>query len=125
MTLLLLVNVYYSCDLVVLTGPIPKFITSDQSDAVVDPTSFEKELLDEKRAMQFMQSVVDMDMQVNIDSEREDHNEQTTPVSQYKALDYWAAEFSSRGGVIVRRDVGYAETGLQHTIGGLQVLSNM
>lgn len=105
----------------VLTGPIPKFIATDHSnDAVVNPTVFEKELLEEKRAMQFMQSLVDMDMQVNIDSESEDHDE-SKPVSQYKALDYWAAEFSSRGGVIVRRDVGYAETGLQHTVGGVQV----
>jgi len=113
----------HNCDLVILTGPIPQFIATDHSDAVVNPTAFEKDLLDEKRAMQFMQTLVDMDMRVNVDAEKEDHAEPTKPVSPYKALDYWAAEFSSRGGVIVRRDVGYAETGLQHTIGGLQSYS--
>lgn len=117
----------HGCDLVVLTGPIPRLVMGDEtanSDVapVVDATSFEKELFHDKNAMQFMQSLVDIHMQVNVDSRSNTINS-SIPISPYKALDYWAAEFSSRGGVIVHRDVGYAETGTQHTIGGIQSYS--
>ena len=120
-----------------LTGAIPQLTTGGPSrrldnkvastnevgseeSAVLDSTEFEVELFQDKNAMQFMQSLVDINMEVNVNPL---NNNTGRVISPYKALDYWAGEFPSRGGVIVHRDVGYAETGLQHTIGGVQVLT--
>jgi hypothetical protein len=42
----------------------------------------------------------------------------------FQALEYWPDAYRARdAGVIVRRDVGYAEEGLSHRLGGIQSLS--
>jgi len=57
--------------------------------------------------MQFLVSLVDFDR---------------VPES-YEALEFWPGNFENKGDVIVRRDVGFAETRASHSVGGVQSFS--
>lgn len=99
------------CDIVVLSGPIPEFVGGSMDrtrPAILNPaTEAEDRLFRGKRPMQFLVSMVQF----------------TQPVPQWEAIEYWPDAFSVAGGVILRRDVGYAEGQGRHAIGGVQSYS--
>lgn len=113
------------CDMLALSGPITEFVrgSNDGSRAAIlnPPTDDEVSLFASKQPMQFLIQLLDL--------------EPGNPVQeQFEALEFWPANFQTTGGVIVRRDVSYAEenggegplngtTKWPHTIGGLQSYS--
>ena len=72
-----------------------------------DASHEEKSIFEKKKAMQFLVSLVEFEK---------------TP-QEFKALEFWPGNFGNKGEVIVRRDVGYAETGESHQVGGIQSFS--
>jgi hypothetical protein len=102
-----------SCDLLVLSGPIPEFVRGSADGTrpaiLTPPTGEEQGLFGGMQAMQFLVSLLEFE----------------TPPSplSFKALEYWPAGYQDVGGVIVRRDIGFAEEGHAHLYGGLQSFS--
>jgi len=101
----------HSCDILVLSGPITNFVRGSDSGKVAPilspPTAEEVRLFSPKHAMQFLIQLVKF-------------NEEPR---SFKALEYWPQGYEIASGVIVRRDVGYAEHGVPHRLGGLQSYS--
>ena len=101
------------CDFLVLSGPITNYIAGSVDHKVkpilTDASSKEKSLFKSKKAMQFLVSLVEFEDVPN----------------EFKALEFWPTNFQNKGKgeVIVRRDVGYAETGQSHQVGGIQSFS--
>jgi hypothetical protein len=74
---------------------------------VVDPTPAEQDLFGSKQPMQFLISLIDFG----------------SPPPGFRAVEYWPDSYDIPGAVIIRRDVGYVETGHGHAVGGLQSMS--
>ena len=55
---------FYRCDLLILSGPVPKYLTSSYSNssipeiAIIDATPTEKWFFHDKKAMQYLQSLI-------------------------------------------------------------------
>jgi hypothetical protein len=102
-----------SCDLLVLSGPIPEFVRGSADGTrpaiLTPPTGEEQGLFGDMQAMQFLVSLLEFE----------------PPLSPlpFEALEYWPAGYQDVGGVIVRRDIGFAEEGHSHLYGGLQSFS--
>lgn len=86
-----------------LSGSISNLVNG----AVVDPTAAELQLFGNMKSMQFLVALVEFDK---------------VPAG-FEAIEYWPDSFLASPGVILRRDVGYAETSDQHVVGGLQTYS--
>lgn len=104
----------HECDFVVLSGPVTQFVrgSNDGTRApILHPaTDAERAVFAGKQPMQFLIQLLDL--------------EESPVQEQFRALEFWPAHFQTRGGVIVRRDVAYAEEGVPHTVGGLQSYSS-
>jgi hypothetical protein len=74
---------------------------------VTDPTPAEQDLFGSKQSMQFLISLIDFG----------------SPPPGFRAVEYWPDSYDIPGAVILRRDVGYVETGYGHAVGGLQSMS--
>ena len=101
------------CDFLVLTGPIPEFVVGSLDKSrppILSPTApLESQLFGTMRPMQFLISLVEF-----------------SQVPTFETLEYWPSHFTESSAVIVRRDVGYAESGdmrRSHAIGGVQSYS--
>ena len=100
------------CDIVILSGNMVGYTTtnpvSGKPAVLQPPTSEEVALFSGKESMQFMLSLVEFE---------------DTPAA-FEAIEYWPDNYNLPGGVILRRDVGYAETnGTRHPIGVIQTMS--
>ena len=99
------------CDILVLSGNIADFVRPNPSTGVAPilqpPTPAEVDLFGTKQPMQFLLSLVEFEH----------------PPPAFKTLEYWPSHYDVPGGVIVRRDIGHAEHGTEHSIGGLQSMS--
>ncbi len=114
-----------TCDLLALSGPITDFVRGSNDGSrpaiLTPPTDEEVSLFGPKQPMQFLIQLLDL--------------EPGSPVQEnFEALEFWPVNFQTTGGVIVRRDISYAEenggngppngtTQWPHTIGGLQSYS--
>jgi uncharacterized protein (TIGR03792 family) len=100
-----------TCDVLVLSGPITQFVRGSNDGStrpiLTPPSLVERSVFEGKQAMQFLVSLVEFDR---------------TP-AEYEALEFWPEHFRGKGNVIVRRDVGYAETNVSHAVGGIQSFS--
>eukprot|EP00505_MAST-04D_sp_SCG-Rhode-Island_P004492 Stramenopile-MAST_4_protein_4492 len=100
-----------ACDVLVLSGPITQFVRGSNDGStrpiLTPPSRVERSVFEGKQAMQFLVSLVEFDR---------------TP-AEYEALEFWPEHFRGKGNVIVRRDVGYAETNVSHAVGGIQSFS--
>jgi len=101
------------CDLLVLSGPLPEYVMGSLDGtrtAILAPAArSEVDFFGAMRPMQFLISLLEL---------------QSTP--GYRTLEYWPDNFEVPSAVIVRRDVGYGESGpsnTSHAIGGLQSYS--
>ena len=98
------------CDLIALSGPIPEFVAGslDRSrPPILHPaTAAERDIFGQMQPMQFLISLVELASEPN-----------------YETLEYWPDNFQTPSAVIVRRDVGFAESGQTHAIGGVQSFS--
>lgn len=117
-----------SCDLLILSGPVPKMVTSSYTPtlepeiAIVDTSPAEQWLFESKEPMQYLQSLVSL------------------PPTQYdpsfKALDIWPREyFTTASGEVLNRlyelyvfilitarsDISNASFGTSSGIGTIQV----
>jgi uncharacterized protein (TIGR03792 family) len=100
-----------TCDFVILSGPITNYVRGS-NDLKVGPilnevSVGERSLFYNKQAMQFLVSLVEFE---NVPNE-------------FQTLEFWPSNFQKKGSVIVRRDIGYAETGKSHRVGGIQSFS--
>ena len=115
------------CDLVVLSGAIPKLL---RSNILTAPTEMERDTFGTMEPMQFLVSLLDLKTK-NSNNLLHSKNLKKHPIPDtmnsssvpYKALEYWPDGYKENSGVIVRRDIGYAETNVAHTRGGLQTFS--
>ena len=115
------------CDLVVLSGAIPKLL---RSNILTAPTEMERDTFGTMEPMQFLVSLLDLKT-TNSNNLLNSKNLKKHPIPDtmnsssvpYKALEYWPDGYKENSGVIVRRDIGYAETNVAHTRGGLQTFS--
>jgi hypothetical protein len=82
------------CDLLVLSGAIPKLLSHNILQHV---TVQEQATFGTMRPMQFLVSLLELPVA-------------NTTHLPFKALEYWPDGYQQTGGVIVRRDIGYAET---------------
>ena len=129
------------CDLVVLTGAIPTLVTTN---ILLPTTLLEKKTFGHMQPMQFLVSLLDLPTANTTNTKLKMHTaasnlrnleKDTFPATNtttntqmpalFKALEYWPDGYKDVGGVIVRRDIGYAETEPHHShnIGGLQTFS--
>ena len=101
------------CDVLALTGPIPEFVggslDGSRKPILAPPTAAEVRQFGSMRPMQFLISLLEL-----------------TSTPRYETLEYWPDAFEEASEVIVRRDVGFGESGgarQSHPIGGLQSYS--
>ena len=106
------------CDLVVLSGPIPRFVRGSDDGSVAPiltpATAAEADHFAGQHAMQFLISLLELG------------KDPEAAWDEFEALEYFPDNFPTLGGVIVRRDIGYAEDGPSENanrIGGLQSFS--
>ena len=100
-----------TCDFIILSGPITNYVRGSNDmkiKPILDQVSVgEHSLFYNKQAMQFLVSLVEFEDIPN----------------EFQALEFWPSNFQKKGSVIVRRDIGYAETGKSHKVGGIQSFS--
>lgn len=82
-----------ACDVLVLTGPIPRFVRGFDDGSVrpilSDPTPDERDLFAQMQPMQYLSSVVDLEPSPD----------------EFRAIEYWPDAFSEPSAVIVRRNI--------------------
>jgi hypothetical protein len=105
-----------------LSGPIPQLLHQYPEQAppiITSPSPIELELFASKQPMQFLISLVEL----------EDSDPTNETINGFLGLDYWTEAFEQTPGLIMHRDISYAEGhnrsggGSSSGIGGIQSFS--